>query len=75
MLRKWGILGFCIVSAAFWAMAGNVVHAEDPYTVHLTARDGRFYPDTLNAPAGQREKVVLPGKVEAVKLKDRAGYK
>lgn len=59
MIRKQGILGFCIVSAALWAAATGAVHAEDSYTVQLTARDGRLYPDTLNVPAGQRVKIVF----------------
>ena len=53
------ILGFCIVSAALWAVAVSAANAEEPYTVQLTARDGRFYPETLNVPAGQRVKIVF----------------
>ncbi len=59
MRWKREVLGFCVVSAAFWATAVNVVQASDPYTVQLTVRDGRFYPDTLNVPAGQPIKVVF----------------
>lgn len=59
MSWKREVLGFCVVSAAFWATAANVAHAENSHTVQLTARDGRFYPDTLNVPAGQPIKVVF----------------
>lgn len=59
MFWKREVLGFCVVSAALWAAAANVAQAESSYTVQLTVRDGRFYPDTLNVPAGQPIKVVF----------------
>ena len=59
MFRRKRVLGFCIVSAAIWAAAVNVAGAGEPYTVQLTARDGRFYPETLSVPAGQRVKIVF----------------
>ncbi len=59
MFWKREVLGFCVVSAALWATAANVAQAENSHTVQLTARDGRFYPDTLNVPAGKPIKVVF----------------
>ncbi len=53
------VLGYCIVSAALWTLAASAASAEAPYTVQLTARDGRFYPETLHVPAGQRVKIVF----------------
>jgi hypothetical protein len=42
--------------------------AEDMLTFKLVARDGRFTPDTLEAPAGKRFKIVIrnegPGAIE-----------
>lgn len=50
----------CIVSASVWmAAAFGAAAADELYTVQLTARDGRFYPETLNVPAGQRFKIAI----------------
>lgn len=59
MYRRKRLLGFCIVSTALWTAAVNTARAEEPYAVQLTARDGRFHPDTLEVPAGQRVKIVF----------------
>lgn len=44
-----------LLATALWSAA----LAEDPVTLHLTARDGRFYPETLEAPAGTRFSLAL----------------
>lgn len=49
--------------------------AEELLTVKLIARDGRFYPDTIQVPAGRRFKLVItnegpgPEEFESVELK------
>ncbi len=72
-------LGFCTVSAAVWMTAAlavtDVTHAEELYTVHLTARDGRFFPETLQVPASRRFKIVIknegpgPEEFESIELR------
>ncbi len=59
MYRRKRIVGFCVVSTALWTAAVSVAQAEEPHAVQLSARDGRFYPDTLKVPAGQRVKIVF----------------
>jgi plastocyanin len=59
MFWKREVLGFCVVSAVLWAGASDIARAEALYTAQLTARDGRFYPETLRVPAGQRVKIVF----------------
>ncbi len=71
---------FCTVSAAVWMAAvlsvtAPVAAAEDLLAVPLTAKNGRFYPETLEVPAGQRFKVVItnegPGPEEFESLELR----
>ncbi|MBI5783029.1 MAG: cupredoxin domain-containing protein [Gammaproteobacteria bacterium] len=56
------------------AVAGTAC-AEELYTAHLTARDGRFYPETIEVPAGTRFKIVItnegpgPEEFETVELR------
>lgn len=56
--------GFCTVSAALWMAAMLIAAApssaaEELHQVRLTARDGRFYPETIEVPAGTRFKIVI----------------
>jgi len=56
--------GFCTVSATAWmaAMLAAIPPssaAEELYQVQLTAKDGRFYPETIEVPAGTRFKIVI----------------
>jgi len=55
--------GFCTVGAALWLAAtltaAAPASAEELHQVQLTARDGRFYPETLEVPAGKRFKIVI----------------
>ncbi len=71
---------FCTVSAAMWMAAVLSVTAppavaEELLAVPLTAKNGRFYPETLEVPAGQRFKVVItnegPGPEEFESLELR----
>ena len=57
--------GFCTIGAAVWMAAvlsaapSLSLAEEDLYLVQLTAKNGRFYPETLNVPAGRRFKLVI----------------
>lgn len=57
MTEKRPSLSYRTVSAALWVAAAlswaPAVPAEEQSTVQLTARNGRFYPETLHAPAGR----------------------
>ncbi|MEK7696822.1 MAG: cupredoxin domain-containing protein [Pseudomonadota bacterium] len=48
-----------LLTASCLVVFSAAANAEELYTVQLTARDGRFYPETLNVPAGQRVKIVF----------------
>lgn len=71
-------------SAAFWtttlalvgvALAPLSVRSDELPTVKLIARDGRFYPETIEAPAGKRFKLIItnegpgPEEFESIELK------
>lgn len=71
---------FCTVSAAVWMVAVLSVTAppavaEEPLTVPLTAKNGRFYPETIEIPAGKRFKIEIknegpgPEEFESVELR------
>lgn len=71
---------FCTVSAAVWMAAvlsvtAPPVLAEELLVVPLTAKNGRFYPETLEVPAGHRFKIVItnegPGPEEFESLELR----
>jgi len=49
-----------IVATALWLAAGSgFAAAEDLLTLKLSARGGRFYPETLEVAAGTRFKIVI----------------
>lgn len=50
-----------IVATALWlaASSGLAVGGEELLTLKLTAKDGRFYPETIEVPAGARFKIVI----------------
>jgi len=56
---------FCTIRAAVWmaAMLGVAPSLSlangDLYLVQLTARNGRFHPETVEVPAGRRFKIVI----------------
>jgi len=60
-----GLTLFCLSSA----------YAEELLTVKLIARDGRFYPEVIEVPAGKRFKIVItnegpgPEEFESIELK------
>lgn len=71
---------FCTVSAAVWMAAVLSVTAppavaEELLAVLLTAKNGRFYPETIEVPAGQRFKIEItnegPGPEEFESLELR----
>ncbi len=71
---------FCVVSAAVWMAAvlgvsAPPVLAEELLAVPLTAKNGRFHPETLEVPAGKRFKIVItnegPGPEEFESLELR----
>lgn len=58
-----------LVATALWLAAGAVLaNAAEPSVFRLAARDGRFQPEILEVPAGQRFKIVVrnegPGPIE-----------
>jgi hypothetical protein len=58
-----------LVATALWLAAGTALaNAAEPPVFQLTVRDGRFYPEILEVPAGQRFKIVVrnegPGPIE-----------
>jgi hypothetical protein len=59
---------FLIVTTLWLAAASATVGATELLTIQLLARDGRFQPETLEVPAGQRFKVAIrnegPGAIE-----------
>ena len=49
-----------IIATALWLAAGpQMAVAEDLLTLKLTARNGRFYPETIEVPSGARFKIVI----------------
>jgi len=49
-----------IIATALWLAAGSgLAAAEELLTFKLTAKDGRFSPETLEVPAGTRFKIVI----------------
>ncbi|MBI3778193.1 MAG: cupredoxin domain-containing protein [Gammaproteobacteria bacterium] len=49
-----------IVATALWLAAGpGLAAAEELLTLKLTARNGRFYPEIIEVPAGTRFKIVI----------------
>ncbi|HYA38578.1 MAG TPA: cupredoxin domain-containing protein [Candidatus Methylomirabilis sp.] len=49
-----------IVATALWLAAGSgIAAAEELLTLKLTAREGRFYPETIEVPAGTRFKLII----------------
>lgn len=52
--------GIFVIATALWLAAGTgLASAEQLLTLKLTARDGRFYPETIEVPAGTRFKIVI----------------
>lgn len=50
---------FLIVTALWLAAGSGLAAAEELLTLKLTAKDGRFHPETLEVPAGKRFKIVI----------------
>jgi len=49
-----------VIATALWLTAGSgLAVAEELLTLKLTAKNGRFYPETIEAPAGTRFKIVI----------------
>lgn len=49
-----------IVATALWLAAGSgFAGAEELLTLKLTAKGGRFYPETIEVPAGARFKIII----------------
>lgn len=49
-----------IIATALWLAAGpQMAAAEDLLTLKLTAKNGRFYPETIEVPSGARFKIVI----------------
>lgn len=49
-----------LIATALWLAAGSgLAAAEELLTLKLTAKDGRFHPETLEVPAGKRFKIVI----------------
>jgi plastocyanin len=59
---------FLVATALWLAASAALANAAELPTFQLTARDGRFQPETLEVPAGQRIKIVIrnegPGAIE-----------
>ena len=65
-----------IIATVLWLAAGSrFAAAEELLTLKLTARNGRFYPETVEAPAGTRFKIVItnegpgPEEFESIELR------
>jgi hypothetical protein len=64
-----------MASFVFLSFLSLDVLAEELFTVKLVARDGGFYPDTIEVPAGKRFKLVItnegpgPEEFESIELK------
>jgi plastocyanin len=49
-----------MIATALWLAAGSgPAAAAELLTLKLTARDGRFFPETIEVPAGTRFKIVI----------------
>lgn len=49
-----------IIATALWLAAGSgLAMAEQLLTLKLTAKNGRFYPETIEVPSGARFKIVI----------------
>jgi plastocyanin len=59
LTRGFYTIGTTVWLAAMLAAAPLSSTAEELYQVSLTAKDGRFHPEVLEVPAGQRFKVVI----------------
>jgi uncharacterized cupredoxin-like copper-binding protein len=59
---------FLVATALWLAAGGTLAGAAELAVFSLTARAGRFQPETLEVPAGQRFKIVIrnegPGAIE-----------
>lgn len=66
---------FIIVTALWLAAGARQAVAEELLALKLTARNGRFYPETVEAPAGTRFKIVItnegpgPEEFESIELR------
>jgi hypothetical protein len=65
-----------VIATALWLAAGaQPAVAEELLAIKLTAKNGRFYPETIEAPAGTRFKIVVtnegPGPEEFESLELR----
>jgi hypothetical protein len=65
-----------VIATALWLAAGaQLAAAEELLAIKLTARNGRFYPETIEAPAGTRFKIVVtnegpgPEEFESIELR------
>lgn len=65
-----------VIATALWLAAGaQLAVAEELLALKLTARNGRFYPETIEAPAGTRFKIVVtnegpgPEEFESIELR------
>jgi hypothetical protein len=65
-----------VVATALWLAAGvQLAAAEELLALKLTTRNGRFYPETIEAPAGTRFKIVVtnegpgPEEFESIELR------
>lgn len=66
---------FIIATALWLAASARLAVAEELLALKLTARNGRFYPETIEAPAGTRFKIVItnegpgPEEFESIELR------
>ncbi len=66
---------FIIVTALWLAAGARLAVAEELLALKLTAKNGRFYPETVEAPAGTRFKIVItnegpgPEEFESIELR------
>jgi plastocyanin len=52
--------GIFVIATALWLAAGTgLAAAEQLLTFKLATKDGRFYPETIEVPAGTRFKIVI----------------
>ena len=64
-----------IVALVMMVLSSPTAYADELYTVKLIARDGRFYPETIEVPAGKRFKIIItnegpgPEEFESIELK------
>jgi hypothetical protein len=63
------------LATAIWLAAAATATAGELHTVHLTAKNGRFYPETIEVPASLRFKIVItnegpgPEEFESIELR------